>query len=29
VAFYTNKWHMACHLRLKPIKLSNCRTVHA
>jgi hypothetical protein len=30
VAFFTNKgWHIACQLRLKPIKFSNCRIVHA
>jgi hypothetical protein len=30
VAFFTNEgWHKACQLRLKPIKLSNCRIVHA
>jgi hypothetical protein len=30
VAFFTNDgWHKACQLTLKPIKLSNCRIVHA
>jgi hypothetical protein len=29
VAFYTDVWHRACQLRVKPIKLSNCRIVHA
>jgi len=29
VDFYTNKGHRACYLSLKPIKLRNCRGVHA
>jgi hypothetical protein len=29
VTFYTTKWHMACGLRLNPIRLSGCRIIHA
>jgi hypothetical protein len=29
VAFWTPKGHMACSLTLKPVKLTNCRQVHA
>jgi len=29
VDFYTAKGHMACDLKLNPIRLRKCRTVHA
>jgi hypothetical protein len=28
VAFWTTDAHRACHLTLKPVKLTNCRQVH-
>ena len=28
VIFYTPNAHMACHLTLKPMRLTNCRQVH-
>lgn len=29
VDFYDAHWHMACHLMLNPVRLSNCHVVHA
>jgi hypothetical protein len=29
VVFWTTDAHRACHLKLKPVKLTNCRIVHA
>jgi hypothetical protein len=29
VVFYTTKWHMACSLTSKPVRITKCRIVHA
>jgi hypothetical protein len=29
VVFWTTDAHRACHLKLKPVRLTNCRQVHA